>query len=522
MKNLNVKPLGSFSMKSVKASWFLVNLLIVIGLCMSACSKDDDGDVIPVFPEQQKISCQANDEKELSFEANMNWKLTSSVTWCKFMANGVEEYSLSGNAGKQTVTIKVTDENQGFEESTAKLELTMGTDKAIIAEVTRLAKNYELKVFDTDGNEIQTIEVGYKNYIEFAVEANFDFAATDKPEWMEFEAGSMVGSANQKVTGSVKITMDGTREKYPISASSENVIVFANQAGTASFPIQVFYKGMDADEIEIGGNTPWNWTVSLDGQEFSQTSGLGDPVSHTGGIDYTIKALNDQYEYLFVQVSNGKIYVIDDDTNWMKVEEDNNTKGKVKVKVDPFTPSPWGNPSRTGCIFVFPKEIYGAAIAEIEDGSDFNEIATAYQHNILMNVTQKAASTGFIIKKDGWETVSCTKETDTSILELLQGEYFIDEVYTITAGPEEYYLVCPELEQFGADKDGGTLGTWEATTATNEEIDPAILGGLGIGGMEGDFYSIEVTTPADFTGPIIIRFIDATWQNKKALVIRPN
>lgn len=99
------------------------------------------------------------------------------------MNDGHEDYSLSGTAGKQTVTLKITDEVVAFDAPTvAHLTMMIGADKAIIADVVRDNKTRELKIYDMEGNEIQEIEVGYDDYKPFQVKANFRFAATNRPE----------------------------------------------------------------------------------------------------------------------------------------------------------------------------------------------------------------------------------------------------------------------------------------------------------------------------------------------------
>lgn len=145
-------------------SWIMALAMIVIA-SFTACSDDEDNkNQVPVFPEIKNIACNAGETKDFTFEANMDWILISTnITWCKFQQNGEDKESISGSAGTNTVTIKVTDDGQTAEKaSTAKLELSMGGQKATIAEVTRSALGYELKIYDLDGNEIQALELGYQ------------------------------------------------------------------------------------------------------------------------------------------------------------------------------------------------------------------------------------------------------------------------------------------------------------------------------------------------------------------------
>ena len=82
--------------------YFLRFVVLAFCLVFVACSDDDDkkqGD--PIFPEVQKISCAVGETVELTFNANMNWKLSSSALWCKFVVGGELMNSCSGETGEQ-------------------------------------------------------------------------------------------------------------------------------------------------------------------------------------------------------------------------------------------------------------------------------------------------------------------------------------------------------------------------------------------------------------------------------------
>lgn len=98
--------------------------------------------------------------------------------------------------------------------------------------MTRSKVDYELKIYDADGIDITEqgiLKVGYRDFVRFDVKANFRFAATNLPGWVELEGGSLVGAVNQKVKGGLKIIENEVREKYPVQASEENVITFADE-----------------------------------------------------------------------------------------------------------------------------------------------------------------------------------------------------------------------------------------------------------------------------------------------------
>ena len=250
MKKFSLKPLGDSGMKVLCKSCFFIGLLMTFSL--TACSDDDDDTVAPVFPEKQNIVCNAGEKKEFTFTANTNWSLASSAIWCKFQTNDTEEYIVSGTAGTQTVTIIATDDNQKVDNiSVAKLELTMGAQTIVIGEVTRSAVGYELKIYDEEGNEIQELNVGYQTYASFKVKANFRFAATNLPGWVDLEGNALVGAVDQEIKGGLKIIEYENREKYPVKASEQNVITFSDESGKAFYSFPVFYNGMTPEKIDI-------------------------------------------------------------------------------------------------------------------------------------------------------------------------------------------------------------------------------------------------------------------------------
>lgn len=158
MKALNLKGM----------SWIMALAMMFI-VSFTSCSDDkEEGATTPVFPEEQAISCNAGETKVLTFDANMTWQLSSTAAiWCKFEVNGEDKEVVKGEAGKQSITIKVTDAAQEIgKTSEAQLKLDMGGETKVIATVTRSAKGYSLKIYDAEGNEITTeqgLEVGYKN-----------------------------------------------------------------------------------------------------------------------------------------------------------------------------------------------------------------------------------------------------------------------------------------------------------------------------------------------------------------------
>ena len=447
MKKFSLKPQGGSCMKMFCKSWLFIGLLATF--CLAACSDDDDKAETPVFPAKQNIVCNAGETTDFTFTANTNWSLASSAIWCKFKSDATEEYVVSGTAGTHTVTVMATDDDQKVEKaSVAKLELTMGGETIVIGEVTRSAVGMELKIFDLEGNEIDKttgLKVGYDNFAQFKVKANFRFAATNLPGWVELQGGSLVGAVDKEVTGGLKIIQDENREKYPVEANIEkNVITFADEEGKAFYEFPVYYEGMDPAKLDLKFPTayPTIWIVSLDGQKFTQKSSGGSTGDATlyKRIPFTIKTLNDDFEIVYMEEwedwqGKKNISLIDPSMLWMHCEGEN---GKINLTVDEYKPNTaWGEPeSRTGYVLALPRQKYTEIEANIEGAIVENgEIKYEYEQKyLLIAFTQKdvkeetdtqAFKVTYYDPSEGvMQEATCTKSKDNY-------GYETDEVYVI-------------------------------------------------------------------------------------------
>jgi len=447
MKKFSLKPQGGSCMKMFCKSWLFIGLLATF--CLAACSDDDDKAETPVFPAKQNIVCNAGETTDFTFTANTNWSLASSAIWCKFKSDATEEYVVSGTAGTHTVTVMATDDDQKIEKaSVAKLELTMDGETIVIGEVTRSAVGTELKIFDLEGNEIDKttgLKVGYDNFAQFKVKANFRFAATNLPGWVELQGGSLVGAVDKEVTGGLKIIQDENREKYPVEANIEkNVITFADEEGKAFYEFPVYYEGMDPAKLDLKFPTayPTNWIVSLDGQKFTQKSSGGSTGDATlyKRIPFTIKTLNDDFEIVYMEEwedwqGKKNISLIDPSMLWMHCEGEN---GKINLTVDEYKPNTaWGEPeSRTGYVLALPRQKYTEIEANIEGAIVENgEIKYEYEQKYLLiaftqkDVKEETDTQAFKVtyydpSEGGMQEATCTKSKDNY-------GYETDEVYVI-------------------------------------------------------------------------------------------
>ena len=390
--------------------------------CVTACSDDNEEDIKVVFPEKQNLTGKASDTEflDLSFNVDVDWTLTSSAAWCYFVPQqgGVPKESapdsklrtISGNAGKQTVKIGISDEGQNFEkEDLATITIRMNGEEQVLAQVTRSTKERELKVYkkttDADG-EVSWVEMGkdeaifagYDKDSTYMVKANFTFAATSLPEWLEKKP--ITGNANVEVEFGIKANED--KPEYFKNPNEGTIVFQAQDNENVTFSRKVGYEGMDPNKIIIDTFFPqWNWEVSMDGQTFTSLAAPGedsDPVSYEKFLDkWTLIARNDAYEMVYVektvQYSSMPVFrtcpaIDDDEVDWIHTEilEGN----KVKITVDP------AETEREGYVLAFPKAVYDEKIKKgdpwknlIED----NEVKYEYrENNLLLNFKQTKTS----------------------------------------------------------------------------------------------------------------------------------
>lgn len=530
MRTLNLKGM----------SWIMALAMMFI-VSFTSCSDDkEEGATTPVFPEEQAISCNADETKVLTFDANMTWQLSSTAAiWCKFEVNGEDKEVVKGEAGKQSITIKVTDAAQEIgKTSEAQLKLDMSGETKVIATVTRSAKGYSLKIYDAEGNEITTeqgLEVGYKKQISFTVKANFRFAATSFPEWVILDGGSMAGEVNDKEEGELKIQAtngltvkeNGEYEKWPVEAGkdSKNVITFADEAGNASFSFPVFFKGMGAEDINITEpelNSRYGWNVSLDGKTFKLAGSMDggeNVITFNDKMEFTVVSLKDEYEVVLLDAFNhwqtGKkvIEEMNSYSSWIKYTKNGN---KVTLTVNALNPDMEGYNSRECYALVIPKAQYEqieedivANLVTTNEEGDQDLVYIYGQNNLLINLVQeeeKADGESFEILKGGYMPLTCNKVTDESILNKFH-DYSVTAVYSVEVPKTENYnnvSINPLLSNWSNTNGYSIYNTKD--DSENTEVVP-----------EPGENNIAIDVPEN---PIYIVFKDKNGVNKKILMVQ--
>lgn len=156
-------------------------LMAVLALSLSACESPEEV-IKPQFPEKITATVMAGDSFDFTIEPTMKWSLkipTEVATYFKFVVGESERYTLNGEAGTHNITIAVAPNEEFDTTRTCAVEMTMGGESQVIVELTRGAKERELKVYVA---EFDTTEEMFVTDAEGAY--SYSSTPTDKIEWV--------------------------------------------------------------------------------------------------------------------------------------------------------------------------------------------------------------------------------------------------------------------------------------------------------------------------------------------------
>lgn len=489
----------------------------------TACSSDDDDAVTPVFPQVQTIAGEAGAELDFTFDANESWSLSSDKIWCKLVqGEKTDAFVLNGTAGKQTIKVKITDDDASKDMSVAQLFLNMSGQKVAIAEVKRSAAGYKLQVFDAAGNDITEtgITVGYNVYTKFTVKSNFRFAVTNTPAWVDLEGGFLVGTPNEAVVGGVSFKENqGVSAKYAIAKDGNYTITFTSEDGKAATTIPVIYNGMTTSTMDVTypTSTQWAvWNVSLDGKVFTQngsslTGGDTNDFTFYNFVPFKLNTLNDEYQLVvFESKENG---LFEDTSGAVKLKGE---KGDVKLTIEPLS-----NGSREFLVYALPQSVY----ANFENGldemleNDFTSVKSDYDRYFLMDVVQKEANSSAddqsaapTILKMNYLPVECKKDKSMygSVISEVFG-YNGDEIYVAQSEVGSSLTVNPNIKDWDPTTMMETGYLYMIGSDSQEIVPEASMG-------ENDNWNFTFRLPE--TAPVFMAFQDHG-KVVKVLVVEP-
>lgn len=401
--------------------------MLAMALSVGGCSdsdSDNDGPGDVTFPEKDAITVDAGQDRTLTFSADAEWKLTSNASWCRFVDGDFVQTTISGEAGDQSVTIRVSDDNQNSEkDDVAEITMAMGGKSQVIYEITRprkgasslIVKDESGKVIDAE-NPLLVKGGNITSPVETTVTLEIDDASaqlgvlTDKTaSWVTVTA---LTGTNDYAVSFKDDNADGKNPKYAIPAEENAVITFAaqkNGSTVAEVAIPIYYEGY-AEGALILDPSYMSVTVSEDGRTMTGEGGVSgsESVDYGGELISTVTTRNDAFEIVEIAYTatydqwgtptevnydfsaNGNLDWVE--TSKISSETDSNVNDRVKLTVGEL---PEETESRNARVMIFPKAVYDEIKSDLEGNiidSEVNDIKSAYSTYIMANLTQEKKS----------------------------------------------------------------------------------------------------------------------------------
>lgn len=393
MKNMPMKLVGA--------------LALVLMVVFNSCKEEENG-ITPEFPALKEVVCNVGETLDITFNANLDWKIESNVAWCKFVNGEFTETNASGKAGEQTLKVQVSDENWNYDtDDVVELILKMADKSQPIYKITRPKKVIsDAKVTDVDGNVynsenpivVKGGEPGKPEYITVKVVSEFQVGLVSEeiPDWILLEAkGDGVYDIAFKEDNA-----SGKNIKYSIGTDENFYLPFAviYKDEKVQTNIPVCYEGMDENFISFSPIYNSLHKVSKDGQKITANSGVSGTESqvYEGELPSVVVARNDDYEtVMFVQkgdymefpgmdpVFYPSGYELNDGTNlaWINVD-----KKKDNISFS-FAANESDTDIRSALVYLLPKAKYESLKENLMVLVN-EETYSAYERYVILNVLQ--------------------------------------------------------------------------------------------------------------------------------------
>ena len=323
----------------MKTNRFFAVLALTAAIFASAgCKKDEPVKKI-TFPEAQALQISIDETLPLSFEADADWKLTIDKQWLVFVDGEAQVSQISGVAGPVSLTLTTADVTSIFDEETATIDITMGTETQTLCTVTRLAEERTATMWSLpwsgEGEEITSLDFKYESgsvsTAKVTFSANFDWVVKSIPDWMDGDlfsgAAGDCDAANYKYYG-VK------EEAYPYEKTGN--IVISDQSGEHEITFPATFTGMGEEDILIRDGAKDVWSIAFSANHFVKTMGpSGMEESDRTSMDLSIMTRNMEYRVMTLEKKDpygmGQMWFTEP---WQLIVTDDKN-GTVNVSVDP-------------------------------------------------------------------------------------------------------------------------------------------------------------------------------------------
>lgn len=488
MKTLNLK----------RMNWIMA-LAMMLGVMFVSCSDDNDNGGVdtPVFPALQEMNCAAGESIELSFDANMDWQLSSNAAWCKFVNGEFTETLTSGKAGDgQKVQVAVSADGQNYDEdAVAEITMTMGEKSQVVFKITRAKKEYvDLTVTNEDGTitygESQPLTIkgsGLRDIpsdsIFTVVYANADMTVgiESVPEWLKvFNDGN----------GRFRLIFDKTKGVSNLNSfgtEAGHKIVFATEDKKSRVEIPLAYEGLKMESISLtpvgNSGTGVGLSVNADGTEFflETSDGLSGETSreeYGSELKTAVSVRNTDYHVLVVgqtkatapNMAEYYTYDVEQNMDWVHLSESGD---EISLTVDPL-----GEEAARGALVMVFSEDFWTSI-ETDSVAKYGDLKTAlFGQEVVASLDNGEQIMGDIVKfeysDNVWTSFDQAKEGEASEDQLTLGGYYYS--YFDDGGefnPEnEMWMTFADVNGMGSEGVNVSItditGTAEADAALND------------------------------------------------------
>lgn len=488
MKTLNLK----------RMNWIMA-LAMMLGVMFVSCSDDNDNGGVdtPVFPALQEMNCAAGESIELSFDANMDWQLSSNAAWCKFVNGEFTETLTSGKAGDgQKVQVAVSADGQNYDEdAVAEITMTMGEKSQVVFKITRAKKEYvDLTVTNEDGTitygESQPLTIkgsGLRDIpsdsIFTVVYANADMTVgiESVPAWLKvFNDGN----------GRFRLIFDKTKGVSNLNSfgtEAGHKIVFATEDKKSRVEIPLAYEGLKMESISLtpvgNSGTGVGLSVNADGTEFflETSDGLSGETSreeYGSELKTAVSVRNTDYHVLVVgqtkatapNMAEYYTYDVEQNMDWVHLSESGD---EISLTVDPL-----GEEAARGALVMVFSEDFWTSI-ETDSIAKYGDLKTAlFGQEVVASLDNGEQIMGDIVKfeysDNVWTSFDQAKEGEASEDQLTLGGYYYS--YFDDGGefnPEnEMWMTFADVNGMGMEGVNVSItditGTAEADAALND------------------------------------------------------
>lgn len=506
---------------------------ILISPCFVACNDASDEPLAEIvsfsgIKELDIYALESQDDVTGYFELDVTgkWSVSSDRMWVTFStsADGEYYYDIQGSADVKKVYVKVSNSARGFAESNAVVSLIAGDTEKTVSVITRPAKSYEFSVLAENDDVLEEIVIGENATALVRFNANFECGILEYPDWLM-----------EPVVESDGVRFNVVTDLVPM-AQEEGALVVANNSLTQKYTLPISYVGMNPYIVNIEGDSPWGWIVSLDGQEFKKDkASLSDESEDEviyGSLNMNVVCRDYSYKFVFAENISETLYIKEDEQAWIKALRDENDPKKVTVTVAEFEKKS----SRAGYLFAVPDALYDDFKSTLEAGKDTitfaekNDSIPVFNY-VLADVLQKDAGFKVFMVEDGSE-IPCESDENADYYVKLSNEFTIDDVMACDVELGKSYIINTKLTYEDWPSIGGAYnGAWHDINAKDiKEFYPmeGVLFDASVEEHEDGYYRVYITIPdvwdeyeeAGLGKNIILRLFTPDGVNIKALVLR--